>query len=396
MGTVGVVGTLADLLRSRSDDLIARLGEAARTDALTGLLNRRGFEERLEEELLRARRAGLPVSLIVVDLDHFKLINDRFGHHRGDVALRGFGALATATKRAIDGAGRIGGEEFALVLPGTDRHGAYLVAERLRRRVRDELSDAGGTLSASFGVASYPSHGDRAEQLLRYADQAMYLAKRLGRDRTVIYSAEVTATFPTSPDADPAPVEHLPAVLVLAETLDMRDTGTSKHSQTVGGYAEATAMALGLPKAHVDRIRLAGLLHDIGKIGVPDPVLRKPGALDAAEWAEIKKHPELGARILAGAGLEDISRWVMAHHERPDGRGYPFGLAGEAIPLEARILSVADAFEAMTADRVYRPAMSRAAAEEELHKGAGTQFDPVIVEAFVAAVAGMTPPHVSS
>ena len=145
--------------------------------------------------------------------------------------------------------------------------------------------------------------------------------------------------------------------MLLAETLDMRDVGTARHSQTVGRYAEEIARALGLPEAHVERIRAAGVLHDIGKLGVADAVLKKPGALTDEEWAEMRRHPELGARILDHANLRDISAWVLAHHERIDGRGYPHGLAGDVIPLEARILAVADAYEAMTADRAYRAAL---------------------------------------
>lgn len=385
MGTVAVIGTLADVLRSRSDELIAQLSDAARTDPLTGLLNRRGFEQRLEHELERGRRGYTTASVVVVDLDHFKLVNDRFGHRRGDEVLRAFGKLVTDAKRGVDGAGRLGGEEFALVLPGADIQGAYLFAERLRRRVRDELRAGDDALSASFGVAAFPAHGATAEELLHRADQAMYVAKRLGRNRCVAYSAEVEAAAPAD-EPSAAPIEHLSAVLLLAETLDLRDTGTAAHSQTVGRYAEMIASGLSLAPERVSRIRLAGVLHDIGKIGVPDTILRKAGPLEPAEWREMQKHAELGARILAGSGLPDISDWVIAHHERPDGTGYPFALGGTDIPLEARILAVADAFEAMTADRVYRPGMARAAAVEELRRCAGTQFDADVVAVFLAAL----------
>ena len=206
-----------------------------------------------------------------------------------------------------------------------------------------------------------------------------------------MYSPEVAASLRSTPELDRTTVEQLPAVLVLAETLDLRDAGTSTHSQTVGGYAEAIASQLGLDPAHVERIRLGGLLHDIGKIGVPDEVLRKAGPLDDGEWAEIRKHPELGARILAGANLDDISGWVLAHHERPDGSGYPAGLPAEEIPLEARILSVADSFEAMTADRVYRRSLPTSDAIAQLTTNAGTQFDKQVVEAFLAALGTLSP-----
>jgi diguanylate cyclase (GGDEF)-like protein/putative nucleotidyltransferase with HDIG domain len=391
MGTVTVVAVLADVLRERSDRLIARLRDAALTDPLTELLNRRGFEQLMEEELARAARSGQPLSLLVGDLDHFKTINDRFGHHEGDLALADFSAMVSATKRSIDGAARIGGEEFALALPSTDEHGAYLMAERLRRLLRDTAPRAG--LTISFGIATHPGHGTTADDLLRNADQALYLAKRLGRDRSVIFSAEAAASFRASADGAKDRVEQVAAVLVLAETLDHRDTGTSQHSQTVGRYAEGVARELGFGREHVERVRLAGILHDIGKLGVPDPILRKPGKLDDDEWTEMRKHPELGARILAGANLDDISRWVLHHHERPDGFGYPSGLPLEEIPMESRILAVADAFEAMTADRVYRQGMSLDDAFAELRRNTGTQFDESIVDAFMATVGHlMTPP----
>jgi diguanylate cyclase (GGDEF)-like protein/putative nucleotidyltransferase with HDIG domain len=385
-GTVGVVGVLADLLRERSERLIGRLTDAARTDALTGLLNRRGFEEVMDNELERAARAGRRVSVLVGDLDHFKLINDRFGHQRGDQALQEFSVLAMTTKRRIDSAARIGGEEFALVLPDTDEHGAYLLAERLRRRVSSSLSGYGRPISISFGVATYPRHGDTPEAILRSGDQALYLAKRLGRDRSVIFSAEVAASLRGETRPRAAPVEQVPAVLVLAEALDLRDASTALHSQTVGRYAEMIAVALGLPADRVERIRLAGLLHDIGKIGIADPILRKAGRLTEGEHAEMRKHPELGARIVAAANLDDVSAWVRAHHERPDGGGYPAGLAGDEIPLEARILAVADAFEAMTSDRVYSDSMPVADAEEELRRHAGSQFDAHVVEVFLGCL----------
>jgi diguanylate cyclase (GGDEF)-like protein/putative nucleotidyltransferase with HDIG domain len=391
MGTLAVVGTLADILRERSDRLIGQLGDAAVTDALTGLLNRRGFEKLIEEELERARRGDSSVSLLLGDLDHFKAINDEFGHHEGDLALRAFSDLFVATKRRIDGAARIGGEEFALILPATDEHGAYQMAERLRRRVRELPRERGRPLSISIGVVAYPRHGATAGELLHSADQALYVAKRLGRDRSVLYSPEVAASLRSRPELERTTVEQLPAVLVLAETLDLRDAGTSTHSQTVGGYAEAIARQLGLDPAHVERIRLAGLLHDIGKIGVPDEVLRKAGPLDDGEWLEIRKHPDLGARILAGANLDDISGWVLAHHERPDGTGYPAELPAEEIPLEARILSVADAYEAMTSDRVYRPSLAVLDAIAQLTANSGTQFDAQVVEAFLAVLDTLSP-----
>jgi putative nucleotidyltransferase with HDIG domain len=169
--------------------------------------------------------------------------------------------------------------------------------------------------------------------------------------------------------------------------MDMRDPGAAHHSREVSRLAEATARALGLSQATVERVSLAGLLHDVGKVGVSDAVLQKPGRLDEREWAEMRQHPELGARILAGAHLEDLAEWVFAHHERMDGTGYPLGLRGEEVPLEARILAVADAYEAMRGERVYSSAMSHDAAAAELRRAAGSQFDAQVVEALLGSLA---------
>jgi putative nucleotidyltransferase with HDIG domain len=179
---------------------------------------------------------------------------------------------------------------------------------------------------------------------------------------------------------------QLATVIALAEALDIRDTGTGQHSHTVGRYAELMARALGLGEERVERVRLAGVLHDIGKIGISDRVLSKAGPLDADEWQEMHTHPEIGARLLSRQEFDDLREWILAHHERPDGLGYPRGLKGDEIPVEARILAVADAYEAMTADRVYRPALGEEAARAELEAGAGTQFDARVVEALLSSL----------
>jgi HD-GYP domain-containing protein (c-di-GMP phosphodiesterase class II) len=292
--------------------------------------------------------------------------------------------VLTAGKRRIDSAARMGGEEFALVLPDTDEHGGYVIAERLRRAARDAFSTAPVELTVSFGVAAYPHHGSDAEQLLVAADKALYVAKELGRDRTALYHPEVSARMLSAAEKAEARSEgYLSAVVVLAESVDRRDAGSVAHSETVGRFAAMIAGELGLPEKRVERIRLAGVLHDIGKVGVPDAVLQKAGPLDEGEWAEIRKHPELGSRLLAGAGLDDIAGWVLAHHERPDGLGYPAGLAGTTIPLESRILAVADSYEAMVTDRVYRPGIGPDLARAELEQGAGMQFDRDVVAALL-------------
>jgi diguanylate cyclase (GGDEF)-like protein/putative nucleotidyltransferase with HDIG domain len=352
---------------------VERLRELAELDPLTGLRNRRGFEQGLD-----GGRA--PLALLICDLDHFKRVNDTLGHPAGDDVLRRFADLLRACTREEDAAIRLGGEEFALVLSGVGEREALAVAERLRREVSAEFRDFPVPISVSVGIADGAA-GKDPESLVRAANRALFAAKRLGRDRCVVHHADTLAMLDAL--AEDRASEQLAAAMLLAETLDLRDVATARHSETVGRYAERIAHELGLAPDQVERVRVAGVLHDIGKLGISDAVLLKAGRLDPHEWDEIRRHPELGARILEHANLRDVASWVLAHHERIDGAGYPRGLAGDAIPLEGRILAVADAYEAMTADRPYRRALTTADARAELRRGAGTQFDAEVVEAFV-------------
>jgi diguanylate cyclase (GGDEF)-like protein/putative nucleotidyltransferase with HDIG domain len=381
VGTLSVAAALFVITRENVRGLVARLAAAADTDPLTELLNRRGFGRHLELELERAERFETDVSLIIGDLDHFKTVNDRFGHQAGDAVLVEVGNVLRSHARRIDCVARIGGEEFALVIPNADSRGAYLTAERLRHRVRDALAPRHPGVTISFGIASYPSDAESAERLLRSADQSLYAAKTLGRDRTVIYSREVVGALASGPTGDALGPSNLTTLLTLAEALDLRDPRTARHSETVGRYTEGMARELGFTEERTERMRLAGVLHDIGKIGVADSILFKEGPLDDDEWAEIRNHPEIGARLLSGPGLADLRAAILAHHERLDGEGYPFGLSGDEIPLESRIIAVADAFEAMLADRPYRRGRPVDEALGELDRCSGTQFDPRVVEA---------------
>ena len=380
-GTLVVATALFGLLKERLDGLIARLTDAVRTDPLTGLLNRRGFEEAFELEIERARRLETPLTVLVGDLDRFKMLNDRLGHQAGDRALELLGEALAAGVRRIDRVGRLGGEEFALVLPETDEHAGYVLAERIRSKVRENFAADLFPLTISFGVAAYPTHGATTAALLKAGDQALYTAKEFGRDCSVIYSAETADILRGNSHRKESTAERRVASLIgLASSMD-----TAEHSQMVGRFTKLIAMELGLGAELVERVQLAGVLHDIGKISVADAIVNKPGPLTPDEWAEMQKHPEYGARMLERAELWDIAEWVMAHHERPDGKGYPRGLAGEDIPLEARIVAVADAYEAMTNDRVYRASIGHTAARAELRRGSGTQFDERVVAAFLRA-----------
>jgi diguanylate cyclase (GGDEF)-like protein/putative nucleotidyltransferase with HDIG domain len=387
LGTLLVAGILITALRRRIDHMVHGLASDARTDVLTGLLNRRGFEEAFQLELERAGRGGHTLSVLVGDLDNFKHVNDRYGHHMGDLALVRAADILERRQRRFDTVARLGGEEFALIVPDADDHEAYVLAERLRTSLREAFATQEAPITISFGVANFPAHGDTYEALVGAADDALYAAKELGRDRTVIYSREVAGILTPIDRPNGPRNEHLATVLALAEALDVRDAATARHSQTVGRYAELLAREIGLPPDVVGRVRLAGMLHDIGKIAVSNLLLTKPEPLNDEEWIEMRRHAEIGARILANARLGDIGEWVLAHHERPDGDGFPFGKANGDIPLEARILAVADAYEAMTSERAYRAAMPPEAAHRELRRCAGTQFDERLVDAFIGALA---------
>jgi diguanylate cyclase (GGDEF)-like protein len=385
-GTLLVIGLAVALLRDRLMATMARLAEFADRDPLTELLNRRGFEEAFDRELERARRSEAPLSLVVADLDGLARVNEQLGQAAGDEALRGVADALRGVKRGFDSAARVGGEEFALLAPDCDEHGAYMLAERVRVDVATASAAAGQDLTISLGVATFPVHGRSAEALLRAADHALHAAKDLGRDRTVISSAEVSGAPAHGARAGVEARVGLAALLNIAEALDVRDSGSTSHCRRVGRFAELTARELGLPPDTVERVRLAGILHDVGRIGIPDAVMRKQGRLSEPDWAWVHSHPEIGARMVETTDFDDIRSWILFHHERPDGRGYPSGLSGEELPLEARILAVSDAYEAMTSDRPFRAARTPEEAAGELRDGAGGQFDGDVVEALLRVV----------
>jgi diguanylate cyclase (GGDEF)-like protein/putative nucleotidyltransferase with HDIG domain len=386
-GTLITAATLLTYLRSRVERLLGRLTDASRTDPLTGLPNRVALHEAVERELERAVPHNRPLSVLVIDLDRFNQVNERHGIGAGDRVLYGVANLLEERTRLMDVVARSGGEEFAILLPEMDQHSAFLFAEETLQEIRKTFVKPQVQITASAGVASFPEHSRDMAGLLSDADRALRAAKALGRDRAVIYSPEVTGVLgAVSGRRNVETQAHLATVLSLAEALDQRDSGTARHSQTVSHYCEMMATELGLDAERVERIKLAGVLHDIGKIGVPDSILCKPGPLTAEEMAQMKRHPELGARILSSQELDDVRGWILAHHERPDGTGYPRGLTKDEIPIEAAILAVGDAYEAMTSDRVYRMAIGPEKAREELIRWSGKQFSRPVVEAFLRAL----------
>lgn len=371
--------------RQRASQFETQVTLAARTDQQTGLYNRHGFEEALRAEFERSQRTNRSFSVLIADIDGFRRINESFGPHAGDLAFEYIGAILRRAKRRIDVVARIGEDEFALLLPETGDHAAYIVAERVRHELKQSFASEPVPLTISIGVVNWPLHQATARGLITAGEYALLLAKELGGDRCAMYGDNILtrlATASARKDED----KHLVTLMSLAEAVDIRDGGTATHCQNVGRYSAALARELGLPDEIVERVRCAGVLHDLGKIGVPDSVLQKPGPLSDAEWAEMRKHPELGAHILEGRDLADVRQWVLEHHERPDGRGYPYGLGADQVPIEAKILAVADSFEAMTSDRVYRRGMPAREACDRLRAGAGTQWDRGIVEAMIRLV----------
>jgi diguanylate cyclase (GGDEF)-like protein/putative nucleotidyltransferase with HDIG domain len=387
MGTLLVTAALIWAMRERAESLIERLYDAARTDPLTQLINRRGFRELLDLELERARRSELAMTVLVGDVDHFKKVNDHSGHQVGDVALQRIAHVLESGKRQVDTAFRVGGEEFALVLPDTDQGGGLIIAERLRCGLLDEFAGDPVPITISFGIATFRDHGETAASLLRAADDALYEAKKSGRNRTVIFSRQVQTMARYGQRNRDIEGERFEGVMLeLAGSVDLRFSGSARHSETVGRYAEMVARELGFSEHHIGRVRLGGLLHDVGKVGVADAILNKPGPLSPQDFATVRTHPALGAQILEHPRFADIRTWVATHHERPDGQGYPHGLSGPQLGIEARILAVADAYEAMTSDRAYRSSIGHAAARAELRRCAGTQFDARVVDALLQAL----------
>jgi diguanylate cyclase (GGDEF)-like protein/putative nucleotidyltransferase with HDIG domain len=387
MGTLLTSAVLIRTMRRRVEWLIGSLYDTARTDQLTALPNRHGFRELLDLELERARRRETRLAVLVGDLDNFKELNDRSGHHVGDAVLTRVARLLEGSKRSSDTIARVGGGEFTLILPDTDEAEALMVAERLRSELAREFADDVGPVTISFGIATYPRHGGTAGSLLRAGDEAVFGAKRHGRNRSMIHTAELHRSLEESGGARDIEGERFTAAMLdLAEAVDLRFSGSARHSETVGRYAEMVAIELGLPREHVARVRLAGVLHDIGKVMVPESILKKPGRLNDAEFEIIRRHPEFGAQILDHPALADVRAWVGSHHERPDGTGYPRGIDDSELPLEPRILAVADAYEAMTSDRSYQASIGHEAARAELERCSGSQFDPRVVGAFLAIV----------
>jgi diguanylate cyclase (GGDEF)-like protein len=365
--------------------LYARLEQKSRVDEITGLFNRRHFEERLKEEVSRHSRYGDVFSIFMLDLDNFKAYNDVYGHPAGDILLSHVGKIVQSSVRDADQAFRYGGDEVVVILPQTARNDAYVVAERVREQIAGEMEKKAITVTCSIGLASYPTDGVIAGELVDVADSALYYAKRAGGNR--VYLSSKIPSEPLDDEGIYGKRDGLSAIYALVSAVEARDPYIYGHSRKVSTYAGALAEAIGLSPDEVSNVSTAALLHDIGKIGIPDKVLSKKKKLNGENWEAIKTHPRLGANIIGNIPhLAPCVSSILHHHERWDGGGYPDGLKGEEIPVGARILAIADSFEAMTSARPYRPALSREGVVKELRQGAGTQFDPYLVEVFIGII----------
>ncbi|OLE19229.1 MAG: hypothetical protein AUG88_01610 [Actinobacteria bacterium 13_1_20CM_4_68_12] len=341
----------------------------------------RHFHERLARELEHALRCGRPLALCLVDIDDFKRVNDHFGHPAGDRVLS---QVATRLRQSGE-AFRLGGDEFAVLLPGSEDGQALTAANSIVERISRLDFGQLGPVTVSAGIALAPQHARQRDELLHLVDTALYRAKEEGKNRAEVYRPDVVELAELKRLAGAQDrAARLRAAASLANAVDARDVYSGNHSQRVAELAVRLAARIGLSREEIELTQLAGSLHDLGKLALPENLLRKPAPLTEPEWSVLKEHASLGSRMLESLGIGSVAEWVLHHHERWDGTGYPDGLAGTEIPLGARILFVADAYDAMTSGGLYGKACSPNDAMSELVLCAGTQFDPSVVEALAA------------
>ena len=425
---IQLLRTLADLFAGALHNALTfqKAQEQAITDGLTGVKTHRFLMEALSSEWKRSTRANRPFALVLMDLDRFKFVNDFYGHLEGDIVLQRVGHILEENCRRSDVVARYGGDEFVILMPETTVEQSRQLAGKLRGWVAADPVLRDKNVTASFGIAGFPVHGSTPQELIQVADSSMYLSKHQGgnsvssaeqgdqNDRKMwkkdVLEAYLGVTlkrlFSTGPQAfeeiyrrleqftrsltehvggsDTMPSAVVDTVTSLALAIDAKDHYTQGHSQKVSAYAVMIAKALQMNTAQVEEIRLAALLHDIGKVGIPENILNKGGPLDASEWETMKTHTELGAKILEPLKpMEQIRLMVRHHHEFYDGTGYPDRLEGEQIPYGARLIAIADAFDTITSERTYKKPRSPEDAFSELERCASTQFDPAIVRVFI-------------
>jgi diguanylate cyclase (GGDEF)-like protein/putative nucleotidyltransferase with HDIG domain len=421
-----------------------RAQEQAITDGLTGLKTHRFFMEALSAEWKRSTRAGRSFSLVLMDLDRFKFVNDFYGHLDGDLVLQRVSHILEANCRRSDVVARYGGDEFVILMPETDFAQSHQLAAKLRSWICSDPVLREKNVTSSFGVATFPLNGSTPQELIQVADASMYLSKHQGgnavstadqfntndtkqwkRDVLDAYlGVTLKRLFTTGPDAfveiynrieqfarsfsetesaaknrstneisepsgeitfEPLPPIVMDTLTSLALAVDAKDQFTQGHSHKVSSYAVLIAEAAGLSGPEIEEIRLGGMLHDVGKVGIMESILNKNGPLNPDEWEAMKRHVEYGAKLLEPLrGTERVREMVIHHHEFFDGTGYPEGLAGDQIPIGARIIAIADAYDTITSDRTYKKARSPEEAFLELDRCGNAQFDPELVRIFIS------------
>jgi diguanylate cyclase (GGDEF)-like protein len=326
-------------------------------DQLTEIYNRRFFEE--EVNRLNVAR-NYPLTIMMADVNGLKLINDSFGHETGDLLLKKVARLLRLSCREDDIVSRIGGDEFVILLPKTHPKKAEEIADRIQALIATETIES-IDISVSLGWAAIFSNEDHYSEVLKQAENYLYRKKLFE-----------------------SPSMHNKSIHTIIHTLHEKNKREELHAYRVSMLCEGIGRALGFNELKVKELKHLGLLHDIGKIAINEQLLNKPGQLTQEEWFEMTKHPEIGYRILSTVNeMTEMAESVLSHHERYDGKGYPRGIGGADIPINARIICIADAYDAMTSDRPYRSALAHEKAIEELKLNSGTQFDPAIVLAFI-------------
>jgi len=367
------------------EELVRRLKDISIDDGVTGLRNDDYFYNRLDDELGRALRHRRQLSVLLCEIDGFAATVEARGRRVADRMLREVAAVVDAGLRTGDVVSRINGEGFAMLLPETDSVAAMLVADRMREQVAGLVIADAGRVTASVGLASAPEHAVDRDGLMEAAERALYFARREGRNSTRTAGGGQVAVFAFKPSMRRDSKDQVIGLLV--RVLRLRDPALADHATRTADLAVALGVQVGLGTSRLDHLRVAALLQDVGKIGVPDSILHKRGGLTAEEWAIIQNHPKRGFELVGGLIDPEAAEAVLNNHERWDGRGYPRAIEGEDIPLLARVLLVADAYTAMTSDRSFKVLMASSEALAELRRNAGSQFDPSVVAAMTELAA---------
>jgi len=386
-------------------ELLDRLKELNLKDIHTELYNYKYLMERLDSELIRAKRFALSLSALMIDIDYFNSINNLYGHEYGDRILKEFARYLKRFVRGMDVVSRYSGEEFIVLLPETEKDGAVKYAERLLEDVKKHIFDPNGEkirLKISIGLISFPQDGIEpgasSSVIINLVREVLLRAKESGGAGLATLDDNKAKVFPEDGDKEDIKIlkeklsgmekdakqSFMESIYAFAKTIEAKDYYTSEHGDIMVSFVSKLGKKLNLSEKDMENLKHAAILHDLGKIGIPDNILNKNGKLTGEEYAVIKKHPQIGAEIIRPIHfLKDIIPMILYHHERFDGLGYPAGLKGEDIPFNARIVAVADVYHALISDRPYRKAFAKEDALEIIRQGAGTQFDPEIAKVFI-------------